>query len=281
MRIKHICTDHFISGETFATEQCEECGFVFTQDYPGEESIGRYYESEEYISHSDTSEGIINKLYRLSRNLMLLKKSAIIRHATGLKTGNLLDIGSGTGYFADFMKRKGWKVRGIEISAKARDFSRAQFGLKVLDPAEIGQLEPSQFDCITLWHVLEHFQDPVKYMKDISRLLKPDGVCVVALPNSGSYDAEKYKEYWAAWDVPRHLWHFSPFTFRRFAENEGFEITAIKRLPLDVFYISAISEKYKGSKLHFLKGMITGKWFWLLSSFNILKSSSLIYILRK
>jgi SAM-dependent methyltransferase len=281
MRIKFICRDHFVSKEVFALEQCEDCGFVFTQDYPEESAIGRYYESEEYISHSNTSKGIINKLYQISRNIMLRKKSSFIESITGLKSGTLLDIGSGTGYFADFMQGKGWRVKGIEISGDARNFSKENFGLEVYEPSEIGKLEPATFDCITLWHVLEHFQDPEKYMQDIMKLLKPEGTCVIALPNSDSFDARKYKEFWAAWDVPRHLWHFSPSTFRRFAENSGFEMIRMKRLPLDVFYISSISEKYKGSKLHFIKGMITGIWFWLLSSFDISGSSSLIYVLRK
>jgi SAM-dependent methyltransferase len=281
MRIKFICTDHFISREVFVVEQCEECGFVFTQDYPEEASIGKYYESEDYISHSNTSRGIINKLYQFSRNLMLRKKSGFIANITGLHSGNLLDIGSGTGYFADFMKRKGWKVDGIEISRNARDFSRKQFGLNVFDPSEIGKLEPASYDCITLWHVLEHFQDPEKYMQDIKKLLKPYGFCIIALPNSDSFDAEKYMEFWAAWDVPRHLWHFSPSTFRRFAEKSGFELIKIKRLPLDVFYISAMSGKYKGAKMYFIKGMLTGFWYLLRSSFNILKSSSLIYVLQQ
>lgn len=281
MRIKFICTDHFISREVFVVEQCEDCGFVFTQDYPEEAGIGKYYESEDYISHSDTSRGIINKLYQLSRNLMLRKKSGFITNITDLNSGNLLDIGSGTGYFAGFMKIKGWNVKGIEISSNARDFSRKQFGLDVYDPSEIVKLEPASYDCITLWHVLEHFQDTEKYMQDIMQLLKPDGFCVIALPNSGSFDAEKYREFWAAWDVPRHLWHFSPSTFKRFAEKSGFELVKVKRLPLDVFYISAMSSKYKGVKMYFIRGMLTGLWYWLRSSFNISKSSSLIYVLKK
>ncbi|HEX2976919.1 MAG TPA: class I SAM-dependent methyltransferase, partial [Bacteroidales bacterium] len=269
------------SKEVFAVQQCEECGFRFTQDAPEEAQAGRYYESEEYISHSNTSRGIINRVYQFSRNLMLRKKAKLVRKITGISRGTLLDIGSGTGFFAGFMKTKGWNVLGIEINEKARNFSRKEFGIGVLEPSEIKNVEPASFDCITLWHVLEHFYDPYKYMEDISRLLRPGGKIIIALPNSGSYDCSKYGEYWAAWDVPRHLWHFTPNSFRRFSENTGFEITAIKRLPLDVFYISSMSEKYMGSGLSFLKGMVTGFRFWLLSNFNIARSSSLIYILRK
>ena len=147
---------------------------------------------------------------------MLQKKKNIIKNVTGLQMGSLLDIGSGTGHFADTMKKAGWKVNGIEINKKARDFSVSRFGLEIIGPDRISELEANSFDCITLWHVLEHFHDPLKYSSDILKLLKPDGVCVVALPNCNSYDAKYYKDYWAAYDVPRHLWHFNPVIFQDF-----------------------------------------------------------------
>ena len=273
------CTDHFVTNETFPIARCNECGFSFTQDRPEESEAGKYYESESYISHSDTSEGLINKLYRFARNMMLRKKAKLVRTVTGLEKGIILDIGSGTGYFASEMKKAEWDAKGIEINEKAREFSISTFGLEVSDPSQIHKLGPGSFDCITLWHVLEHFDDPNAYMTEVRRLLKPGGICIIALPNSNSYDALHYGRYWAAWDVPRHLWHFTPSTFRRFAENAGFILTGLRSLPLDVFYISALSEKYKGSKLNFIIGMIRGKWWWLMALFDKKRASSLIYIL--
>ena len=220
--LQFICTDHFISKETFQVYKCGECGFEFTQDYPEENDIGKYYESEEYISHSNTSKGISNKLYRIARNIMLHRKLDITRGASGLDTGRLIDIGSGTGYFADTMKRAGWDVTGIEINDRARNFSKSMFGLDVSGPDDISAMESGSVDCITLWHVLEHFHDPNKFAREVLRLLKPDGVCIIALPNSSSYDAKNYGKFWAAYDVPRHLWHFNPSTFSRFAEKTGF-----------------------------------------------------------
>ena len=198
-----------------------------------------------------------------------------------LETGSILDVGSGTGYFAATMKNAGWHAEGIEINEKAREFSRSHFGLEVGPPDKIPSLETAAFDCITLWHVLEHFHDPFGYFSEIYRLLKPEGFCIVALPNSSSYDAEYFKNFWAAWDVPRHLWHFSPATFRIFSDRTGFELVETKTLPLDVFYISSLSEKYKGSHLSFIKGITKAIWFAFLSFFNRRKSSSMIYILRK
>lgn len=275
------CTDHFITKEIFGVYKCSACNFEFTQDCPEETEIGRYYESDDYISHSDTSKGFSNKIYRLARNFMLNRKKAIIKDVTGLKKGSLLDIGSGTGYFAGTMKQEGWQVRGIEINEKARNFSISNFGIEVAGPEKLSILEANSFDCITLWHVLEHFHDPFKYSSDILRLLKPGGICVIALPNCSSYDAKNYGRYWAAYDVPRHLWHFNPSTFRLFSEKAGFILENLRSLPLDVFYISLLSEKYKGSGLSFIRGIAKAKLFAFLSVFKKEKTSSIIYILRK
>ena len=275
------CSDHFLSKEVFIVHKCASCGFEFTQDVPDETVIGKYYESVDYISHSDTSKGFSNKIYRLVRDFMLLRKKNLIEKVTGLQHGSLIDIGSGAGYFANTMKKSGWQVEGIEINDNARNNSASRFGLKVSSPDQISVLEPDSRDCITLWHVLEHFQDPFSYIAEIKRVLKPGGICLIALPNCNSYDAEYYKEFWAAYDVPRHLWHFNPTTFRLFSEKTGLSLEKIGTLPLDVFYISILSEKYRGSKLPFLTGMFRGLWFAACSMFNMKKSSSIIYILRK
>ena len=275
------CKDHFISGEEFGLYKCNTCGFIFTQNHPDENSIAKYYHSDDYISHSDTSKGLLNKLYKVVRDLMLRRKTSHLLKATGLKTGKLLDIGCGTGYFAGAMKAACWEVTGIEPDEKARKLAASLFDFKVISPEQISSLPSKSFDCITLWHVLEHFNDPVKYFSEISRLLKPGGLCMVALPNSASYDAENYGEFWAAYDVPRHLWHYNPETFNRFLKKVGFMCFQTRKLPFDVFYISILSEKYKGSSLPFLKGMIRGKLYFLRSLCNREKSSSIIYFLRE
>jgi 2-polyprenyl-3-methyl-5-hydroxy-6-metoxy-1,4-benzoquinol methylase len=275
------CKDHFISKEDFSIFKCSACSFSFTQDYPEENEITRFYESDDYISHSDTSRSFSDKLYRLARNFMLRKKKRLIENVTNLKKGAILDIGSGTGYFAGTMNKAGWLVKGIEINEKARNFSMSQFKLNILTPDKIQSLENESFDCITLWHVMEHFHDPFNYISEISRLLKPGAVCIVALPNCSSFDAKHYKQFWAAWDVPRHLWHFNPDSFRLFSGKAGLNLEKLRSLPLDVFYISTLSEKYIGSDLSFIKGITKAMWFAFLSFFNKKRSSSIIYILRK
>jgi 2-polyprenyl-3-methyl-5-hydroxy-6-metoxy-1,4-benzoquinol methylase len=275
------CFDFFLTKKEFPVFRCTECGFTFTQDYPEENDMGQFYESVDYISHSDTSNGLSNKLYRIVRKRMLRRKKNIIWNATGLKTGSILDIGSGTGYFAGTMKAAGWEVKGIEISEKARNFAISHFGVDIISPDKISKIESESFDCITLWHVLEHFHDPFRYVAEIIRLLKPGASCIIALPNCSSYDAEYYKSYWAAWDVPRHLWHFTPATFRLFCKKSGLNLENLKELPLDVFYISQLSEKYKGSPLPLLRGISKAIIFALVSVFRPERTSSVIYILRK
>ncbi len=250
-----ICKDHFISGEVFELFKCGSCGFVFTQNHPDDSAMSHYYESDDYISHSDTSKGLSNKLYRLVRHIMLRRKTDLIRKNTGLEKGTLLDTGCGTGYFAGAMKKAGWLVTGIEINEKARQYAASRFGLNVIKPEQISSLASESFDCITLWHVLEHFHNPFKYFSEFSRLLKPGGLCLVALPNCSSYDAKHFGQFWAAYDVPRHLWHFEPASFDHFLEKVGFRCEEITNLPFDVFYISILSEKYKGSPDLFYKGI--------------------------
>jgi 2-polyprenyl-3-methyl-5-hydroxy-6-metoxy-1,4-benzoquinol methylase len=276
-----LTRDYFLSREIFKLIKCSGCGFVFTQDHPDANNIDRYYASDDYISHNESATGFLNNLYRLSRRLMLKKKRSIVKKFTGLRKGTILDTGSGTGHFLSVMKEAGWTVKGVEINKKAREFSVSTFGLEVISPEQLSLLPSGSFDCITLWHVLEHFEEPFRYASEILRLLKPGGSCILALPNCQSFDAEYYKEFWAAYDVPRHLWHFTPVTFKIFAEKTGFRLSRLKSLPLDVFYISSLSEKYKGSNLSLITGMINGLWFSVKSFFKKNGSSSLIYFIKK
>jgi SAM-dependent methyltransferase len=274
-------TDHLLSKEEFDIFKCQACGFVFTREYPDEKSIAGYYESDDYISHDDRAKGFLNQVYLLARDIMLRRKKRIVGNEAGIKTGKILDIGCGTGYFAGTMKKAGWDVTGIEPNRKARDFGSEHFAFRIIGPERISELPSASFDCITMWHVLEHFHDPFNYAAEIKRLLKAGGVCICALPNCSSFDAEHYMEEWAAYDVPRHLWHFTPDTFRIFAEKTEFQITGIESLPLDVFYISILSEKNNGSDFHFMNGLIKGTWFAFRALFDKRKSSSLIYFLKK
>lgn len=275
------CRDFLVSGEEFSVVRCKSCGFTMTDTPPAEDKIGRYYQSEDYISHSDSKKGLTEILYHAARHFMLKRKFSLISRISGLKTGFLLDIGSGTGYFPAFMAKKGWTVKGIEISDQARNFSVSKFGLDVRSPENECQLNDSSFDSVTLWHVMEHLNDLSHWFGVVKRVLKDDGLCIVALPNAASSDAEWFGKYWAAYDVPRHLWHFSPKTFKSLAEKNGFKIIKTKGMPLDVFYISILSYRHMNRKLPFVRGIITALVLSVKNLHNKDKSSSVIYFLKK
>jgi len=278
---KMTCTDFYASGEQFDLLQCENCGFQFTQGFPVEKEIGKYYETPDYISHSDTKKGMMNELYHLVRSRMLQKKAQLINNITGKTSGKILDIGTGTGYFSHTMQQKGWQVEAIEKSAQARSFAKKNFNLDIKDDSGLNDFSSGSFDVITLWHVMEHLEHLNETWERLHELLKDDGCLVVAVPNCSSYDAQKYKEFWAAYDVPRHLWHFTPDSIKKFGEKHNFTLVNHLPMPFDAFYVSILSEKYKESKSSLVKGMFAGTLAWFSSLSNKEKSSSIIYVFRK
>lgn len=275
------CKDYYASGEEFDLFYCENCSFQFTQNFPVEAEIGKYYETLDYISHSDTNKGLMNKLYHLVRKRMLNQKARLVFHFTGKRSGRILDIGTGTGYFAHTMQQKGWKADAIEKNASARAFAKEHFDLDVKDDSGLKEFESGKFDAITLWHVMEHLEHLDETWERLYELLSDKGILIVAVPNCSSYDAEKYKEYWAAYDVPRHLWHFTPSTMQQFGMKHNFILLAQQPMPFDAFYVSILSERYKGSSLPFMKGMWTGMMAWFSALGKKSRSSSVIYIFRK
>lgn len=275
------CTDHFTTLEEFSIEKCTVCDFIRTKDAPTAKDIGRYYQSESYISHSETSKGVINRIYHIVKKIMLSRKARLVKKSAKLDMGRILDYGTGTGMFIQEMQRKGWHTVGIEKSKEARDFASARHNIHLFEHPQKCDDEDQRFDVITLWHVMEHIEELDELWKTIDNSLTKNGTLIIALPNCASYDAKHYKGEWAAYDVPRHLWHFTESTFRKLSVNKGYKITAIKRMPFDGFYISMLSEQNRKSKLAVARGVIHGLWGLVLSLFDKKESSSLIYILKR
>ena len=276
-----ICTDNYASGETFEVVRCAHCGFLMTQNVPVEAEIGKYYDTPDYISHSNTRKGLMNRIYHLVRRFMLARKASLVMRASKLKKGTLLDYGTGTGYFADAMKHRGWTVKAIEKSSSAREFAKKNFGLEVERESALKTYKDGAMDVVTLWHVMEHLEDLNGMWQTFHRILKQQGVLIVAVPNPDSYDARKYGEWWAAYDVPRHLWHFTPSVMQQFGVKHGFILEERYPMPMDAFYVSMLTEKYKGSRMPFVKGLWTGACAWLHSLGKKERSSSMIYVFRK
>lgn len=243
--------------------------------------MGRYYESPDYISHTDTRKGLMNRAYHLARRVMLTRKARLVERVAGRREGTLLDIGTGTGYFAHAMARRGWRVKAIEKSAQARAFAEERFGLAVDAENALPGYADASFDAITLWHVMEHLEHLNETWSELFRLLKEDGALVAAVPNFTSYDAAKYGEAWAAYDVPRHLWHFSPSTMQQFGSKHGFKLAEQHPLPFDAFYVAMLTEKHKGRRAAFLRGLQTGAQAWFSTLARKERGSSMIYVFRK
>lgn len=268
--------DHLVSGEKFTLEYDKSLDLYATKPEPKLEQLYKYYESTSYISHTDDRKTFIENCYHLVKNYALKGKIKLITKEND-GTGKLLDIGAGTGDFLVSAKNKGWEVLGVEPNASARQLALSK-GVELSE--KLTEITAEKFDVITLWHVLEHLPNLEENINFICSKLKKEGVLVIAVPNYNSYDAKHYKEYWAAYDVPRHLWHFSKNSISKLFEEEGYKINKIKPMWFDSFYVSLLSEKYKTGKSNFLSAF----WHGFLSNFKGLFSkeySSHVYILKR
>lgn len=270
--------DYFLTQEEFELVQCNHCGLLFTTPRPAPDVIGRYYKSEDYYSHQQNQHGFIPRIYEKVKTINLKNK---VKMAIGeLSPGRLLDIGCGVGDFLLQVKKSGWEIMGIEPSDDAKTIAKTRLGFNPMDPSEYDSLLDASFDVITLWHVLEHVDDLKFQTKQLERLLKPGGRLIIALPNFQSFDCQFYKEKWAAWDVPRHLNHFSSDCLCGIFTSIGFQHLDTQRLIWDSYYISFLSEKYLKHSLPLIRGI----WVGLKSNCKARRSgmySSLVYRFQK
>lgn len=273
--------DNTVSHEEFEIFHCSSCQLRFTQNVPDSSSIGKYYKSENYISHTNTAKGLVNRTYQFIRNIANRQKKNLIEKTTGLKNGNLLDIGSGTGYFAAEMNNSSWEITGLEPDAGARKIALELNKVNLSSTENFYQLPVKNFDVITLWHVLEHVHELKKYVVQFKSLLKDKGFLFIAVPNYKSLDAEIYKEHWAAYDVPRHLYHFSPNAMKSLLEAEGFKIVEMRPMWFDSFYVSLLSSKYKNGSTNWVGAILTALRSNLKAMRDNTKCSSVIYIITR
>lgn len=271
--------DHSVSGEKFDLIYSQHQDILETSPQPKAEKISEYYESEDYISHTDTRRNLLEQVYHTIRKRALKKKLNLINSFQN-EEQNLLDVGCGTGDFLKTAQENNWHVLGIEPNPDARKIANSKTNNSVYDSAKLNQFESNSFDVITLWHVLEHLPNLEEHLQIFNRLLKPNGHLVIAVPNYKSYDAKYYKSFWAAYDVPRHLWHFSQTGIKLLVQGFGFKFQ--KKLPMifDAFYVSLLSEKYKGGFMN----PLTAFWIGLRSNLSAKRTgeySSLIYVFKK
>jgi 2-polyprenyl-3-methyl-5-hydroxy-6-metoxy-1,4-benzoquinol methylase len=273
--------DHTVSHETFEIWQCQQCGLRFTQNVPDAEAIGHYYRSDNYISHTNTNKGLVNRLYHMVRKQTLSDKYRLISSATRSKQGKLLDIGAGTGAFVAHMQENGWEVTGLEPDEVAREKARTDHRVQLLEMDHLSSFASESFDAITLWHVLEHVHDLHPYLDRLKTLVKRDGRIFIAVPNYTSYDAVVYQGAWAAYDVPRHLYHFSPDSMEDLLDKHDLKLQFSQPMWYDSLYISLLSEKYRNGYGNTLKAVWNGVVSNLKAFVDKSKCSSLIYVISK
>ncbi len=268
--------DHSVSKETFNLYRDESLDLVYTHPQPNEADLAKYYDSDDYISHTDGKRSLFEKAYQFVKNIALKNKLNTINSLQKSK-GSILDIGAGTGDFLVVAKENSWQITGIEPSSKAKEIALKK-GVSFVDNSSI--LENNAFDVITMWHVLEHVPNIENQIKELKRLLKPNGTILIAVPNFNSFDAQHYGQYWAAYDVPRHLWHFSKTAIQKLFEKEEMKLVEVLPMKFDAFYVSLLSEKYQTGKMNYIKAFFIG----LQSNWKGKQTkefSSHIYVIKK
>lgn len=269
--------DYFLTQEEFSIDQCNSCGFVFTNPTPALSVLSKYYDSPDYLSHTANSFSIKGEVYKLFRRINIKKKFRLVDQLA--KGKSILDIGCGTGELLNYFMKMGWDTKGIEPNPSARKFAKNSYELEAFDEDSLENFKKSSFDVISMWHVLEHVPDLHGRMKQAKNLLKKDGLLVIALPNLDSPDAVKYGPHWAGLDVPRHLYHFTQDTFEVLLEAHNMEL--IKSIPMkfDAYYVSLLSETYLKKSLAFIPAFVNG----LRSNFRARRDnnySSMIFVVK-
>lgn len=271
--------DYFYTHENYTIVKCDNCEFLFVTPRPDKNEIIKYYKTKEYISHSNIKKGITNKLYHFARKLNHKTKYKLINKY--VQSGAILDIGCATGEFLNYFKKLKWTVLGIEPDDASRSHAIKQYKIDVFSETKLDVIEKGTFDVITMWHVIEHVHNINERVQQLYNLLKYNGIAVIAVPNINCYDACKYQKYWAGFDLPRHLYHFSKKSLIGLFQKHNFKIIDIYPLKFDAYYISLLSEKYKNGKKNIFNALINGLKSNMWAKKNRNEYSSLIFVFKK
>lgn len=272
------CTDHTATHEVFHVKHCERCGLGITSPRPPVSEAGRYYASTQYISHAATSRSFFDTIYLIIRRFTVRRKFQLIKPF--LSSHGLLDYGCGTGAFLHEVGKHHARVLGVEPSAEARKNSSTPSAIV----PSLEELPPGPFDVITLWHVIEHVYPLKETLRQLKQKLADSGAIFIAVPNYLSADAKQYGKHWAAYDVPRHLWHFSPQSMATFLQGEGLRVTQILPMKLDAFYVSLLSERYAHPEHSGVIRVLRALWNGFRSNLAARRGtnySSLIFVVQK
>ena len=272
-------SDYLVSGESFEIMECNDCSLRFTSPIPDSNEVVNYYESDKYISHTKRVTSIFDIVYKIVRKFTLRSKWKIVKRISQKQSGTLLDIGCGAGNFLRIMKQSGWNIKGVEVNEEVRKLAEVNTNSIILNQTEFFN-STHKYDVITLWHSLEHLHELEQYLNTISLSLNANGVIVIAVPNYKSFDAEYFKQNWAAYDVPRHLYHFSFDAMVILMRKYKFKLIQSAQLPFDSFYVSLLSETSVRLRRNVVKAMLVGwKSYWQ-GRRDSKKGSSILFILK-
>lgn len=256
--------------------ECRFCSLRFTQNAPCATAIKRYYHAQHYVSHNETRAGLINFLFHQVRFITLRQKRKLVQRYTRMKIGMHLDYGAGSGAFVHHMEQAGWNSIGMEPDAGARETALRRYNVSVYDAADDAIILPGTYNAITLWHVLEHVHALHETVEKLKNALAPGGRLFIAVPNYTAADARYYGAYWAAYDVPRHLYHFSPAAMQELLQLHQLQLLDMRPMWFDSFYVSLLSEKYRKGN------MLNAVWQGFLSNLkawgNPARCSSVVYV---
>ena len=270
--------DHSVSKEAFELLYYADLDMLETFPQPSPEKLPDYYKSDDYISHTDGKRNLFEKVYHFIKSIAIKRKLKLINSVSN-NGKQLLDFGCGTGDFLEISQKNGWNVSGFEPNEKARSIANNKTNDSVFEANHFFNLKENSFDVITLWHVLEHLPDLDSHIIQFKKLLQADGTLIIAVPNFNSYDANHYIEFWAAYDVPRHLWHFSKKAISELMLKHDLEVEEIHPMMFDAYYVSLLSEKYKSGIMNAFKAFWTG-WQSNRKAKRSSEYSSLIYVIK-
>jgi len=271
--------DYFLTNENYSILKCNTCGLHLTNPVPETGKLHTYYKSKKYYSHQNNSYSLMSVIYNLARNYAIKKKYRLIKKY--FLTGKILDYGCGSGDFLLYLNRKGWNTYGLEPDINARSMALSKDIRVAADINELLSVTNDSFDVVTMWHVLEHIPDFVKVLNDLLNIMKKKSILVIAVPNNNSWDANYYKKYWAAWDVPRHLFHFNKENMKMLGEKLNLQLINVSPMSFDSYYVSLLSEKYKNRGFFSFFPAIVNGFYSNYKARHNMEYSSLIYTFRK